>query len=149
MLDDLTARPYIIRALYEWCIDKELTPHLLIQWTKNKDNHILGKYAVNNRVIINISPLAVKNLVIGDTAIDLTARFDDVAVDLSIPHEQIIAVYTKESEQYIAFPKPVAPTKVVTDESPPKKGKPNNGKSNTTAKGNTSKRKPPSPLSVV
>lgn len=112
MLNDLSARSYIIQSLYQWCLDKGYTPHLLVQWDGREDNKVLEQYTVNNQVILNISPVSVKDLVINDKGVNFSARFSGKIVNIYLHYEEIITIFSKETEQYIAFPKIVTPVLV-------------------------------------
>ncbi len=105
MLNDLSARFYVIQSLYQWCLDKGHTPHLLIEWNKREDNSVLEQYVVSDRVILNISPVSVKDLNIEEKGVSFTARFSNKVINIQLYYQEIIAIYAKETDQYFAFPK--------------------------------------------
>lgn len=100
MLSDETAKPYFLRAVYEWCIDHKHAPYLL---TKACDNMPEG-LAKNGRAVFNISPEAVCRLLIADTAVSFTARFSGRAQDILLAMEDILAIYESDGGKGLFFP---------------------------------------------
>lgn len=98
-----SSRPYIIRALYEWIVDNNCTPYILV------DAHVQGvevpQQYVNKdgQIILNIAPSALKDLFIGLEAISFSARFGGVPFDLFIPCGAVLGIYARENGQGMMF----------------------------------------------
>lgn len=98
-----SSRPYIIRALYEWIVDNNCTPYILV------DAHIQGvevpQQYVNKdgQIILNIAPSALKDLSIGLEAISFSARFGGVPFNLFIPCAAVLGIYARENGQGMMF----------------------------------------------
>ena len=79
-----SSRPYLVRALYEWIVDNGCTPHVLV------DAHVPGvevpqQYVKNGQIVLNVSPTAVADLVIGNEDMRFRGRFGGIAVDVVAP----------------------------------------------------------------
>ncbi len=107
-------RPYLIRALYQWILDNNLTPHLLVD-ARRKDAELPIAYVQDGKIVLNIAPSAVRGLVIGNDRISFGARFGGVAMDVSVPVEAVIGIYARENGRGMLFPE---------DEEPPPDGSP-------------------------
>ena len=97
-----SSRPYLIRAIYQWIADNGMTPHLLV------DVGIEGvvvpvEHVQNGKIILNIAPMAISGLVLGDTEVTFNARFSGKSQGLYIPVEAVLAVYAKENGQGMMF----------------------------------------------
>lgn len=97
-----SSRPYLLRAMYEWIVDNGMTPHLLVD-TSNDRVIIPRQYEEDGRIVLNISPTAVQSLDIGNEALNFDARFDGDAMDVFVPMEYILAIYTRENGQGMLF----------------------------------------------
>ncbi|AGA90430.1 stringent starvation protein B [Thioflavicoccus mobilis 8321] len=96
-------RPYLIRALYEWILDNELTPHLLVD-ARRKDAELPVAYVQDGKIVLNISPSAVRGLVIGNERITFGARFGGQAMNISAPVDAVIGIYARENGNGMLFP---------------------------------------------
>ena len=82
-------RPYLIRALYEWLVDNDLTPYLLVD--ANRDSvHVPERYVEDGRIVLNVSPNAVRDLTLGNELIAFEARFGGAAFAISLPPEAVL-----------------------------------------------------------
>jgi stringent starvation protein B len=101
-LDSLSTRPYLIRALYEWCTDNGLTPYVAVA----VDDTVLvpREYVKNNEIVLNISFDATSSLKLGNDFIEFKARFAGSARDIMVPISNVIAIYARENGQGMAFP---------------------------------------------
>ena len=97
-----SSRPYLLRAMYEWIVDNGMTPHVLVD-TSNDRVMIPRQYEEDGRIVLNISPTAVQSLDIGNEALNFDARFDGNAMDVFVPMEYILAIYTRENGQGMLF----------------------------------------------
>lgn len=95
-------RPYIIRALYEWITDNQLTPHLLIN-AEAEGVQVPERAIAQNKVVLNIDPGAVEGLELGNEWLLFDTRFAGVKEEICIPVEAVMAVYARENGQGMMF----------------------------------------------
>lgn len=97
----VSTKPYLIRAIHEWCVDQGLTPHIAVVI----DRHVIVPtgYARDGQIILNLSPDATSQLVIGNETITFQARFGGKAHALLVPIANVIAVYAAQNGQGMAF----------------------------------------------
>jgi stringent starvation protein B len=100
-MKNLSSKPYLIRALYEWCVDSGFTPYLAVKI--NERTRVPMNYVRNGEIILNISEDATRNLTLGKDFIQFSARFDGVSRELSIPLDAISGIFAKESGQGLFF----------------------------------------------
>ncbi|QIK37047.1 ClpXP protease specificity-enhancing factor [Caldichromatium japonicum] len=103
-----SSKPYLIRAIYEWILDNQMTPHLLVD-VHFPQTRVPLEFATDGRIVLNIAPSAVRGLVIGNEWIEFSARFGGVARDVLIPTEAVIGIFTRENNQGMFFPEPEYP----------------------------------------
>ena len=115
-----SSRPYIMRALYEWIVDNECTPYVLV------DASVQGvvvpeQYVKDDQIVLNISPDAVVDLNISNNAVAFNGRFGGVATDVYVPITSVVGIYARENGQGMVFdPEESAEP---PDDNPPKPGK--------------------------
>ena len=98
-----STRPYLIRAIYDWACDNNLTPHLLVDATG--DNVSVPENFVTDGVItLNISLSSVRGLELGDEWVLFSARFAGSEMNIEVPVKAVQAIYAKENGQGIFFP---------------------------------------------
>jgi stringent starvation protein B len=95
-------RPYLIRALYEWIADNNLTPHILVN-AELPNVEVPQNYVHDGRIVINISPSAVRNLQLGNDSIEFSGRFAGTPHDIYIPSIAVMAIYARENGQGMVF----------------------------------------------
>jgi stringent starvation protein B len=95
-------RPYLIRALYDWLTDNDLTPYLLVDATRD-DVHVPEDYIEDGRIVLNISPTAVRDLALGNEQISFSARFGGREREIFVPPEAVLGVYSRENQQGMLF----------------------------------------------
>ncbi|KOR32643.1 hypothetical protein TI05_06010 [Achromatium sp. WMS3] len=95
-------RPYLLRAMYEWLVDNDQTPHLLID-TSERRMSIPRQFVNNDRIVLNIGPNAVRSLVMGNDIISFAARFGGVLTEVSVPPPAILSIYAKETGLGMVF----------------------------------------------
>ncbi|PHM36103.1 stringent starvation protein B [Xenorhabdus innexi] len=100
-------RPYLLRAHYEWLLDNDLTPHIVVDVTQYGVN-VPMEYAQEGQIILNIAPRAVGNLELADDEVRFNARFGGVARQVSVPMSAVIAVYARENGAGMMFEPEVA-----------------------------------------
>ncbi len=103
-----STRPYLIRALYEWCTDNGLTPYVAVQ--VDDGVQVPREYVKDGEIVLNISFDATSALELGNEFIAFSARFAGKAREIMIPVDRVIAIYARENGQGMAFPRPVAQT---------------------------------------
>lgn len=96
-------KPYLIRAIYEWIVDNQCTPHLLVDATL-PDVSVPQDFTQDGRIILNIAPGAVQELSLANQAASFSARFGGVAHDIYVPCQAVLAVYARENGEGIMFP---------------------------------------------
>jgi stringent starvation protein B len=105
-LDATSTRPYLIRALYEWCTDNGFTPYVAV--LVDDTVQVPREYVKNNEIVLNISFGATSSLKLGNDFIEFKARFGGSAREIHVPIGRVIAIYARENGQGMAFPAPVA-----------------------------------------
>lgn len=103
-----SSKPYLIRAIYEWILDNQMTPHLVVD-ANYPDTRVPMEFVDEGRLVLNIAPGAVRGLVIGNDWIEFNARFSGVARDILVPSEAVIGIFTRENGQGMVFPEPHYP----------------------------------------
>ncbi len=96
-----STKPYLIRSIYDWCIDSGFTPFLSVKAPIGLD--IPQEYIKNGEIIFNISAKAVQGLNINNESIAFSARFNGISRDLDIPLDAVKGIFAKEINQGIAF----------------------------------------------
>jgi len=99
-----STRPYLIRALHDWCTDNGFTPYLAVY--VDRSVQVPLEYVKNNEIVLNVSFEATSQLQLGNEFIEFKARFGGVARDISVPVDHVIAIYARENGQGMAFPVP-------------------------------------------
>jgi stringent starvation protein B len=97
-----STRPYLIRALYEWCTDNGFTPYVAVR--VDDSVQVPREYVKNGEIVLNISMDATSSLKLGNELIEFKARFAGVARDIMVPVGRVIAIYARENGQGMAFP---------------------------------------------
>jgi len=99
-----STRPYLIRALHDWCTDNGFTPYLAVY--VDQTVQVPREYVKNNEIVLNVSFDATSQLQLGNEFIEFKARFGGVARDIAVPVDHVIAIYARENGQGMAFPVP-------------------------------------------
>ena len=97
-----SSRPYLIRAMYQWIVDNAMTPHLLI------DAGVEGcvvpvEHIQEGKIVLNIAPMSISGLVLGDEDITFSARFSGKSQSIYVPVESVLAIYARENGQGMMF----------------------------------------------
>ena len=122
MNEPASTKPYLVRAIYEWCTDNGYTPYVAV--VVDEHTRVPMAHVRSGEIVLNISALATHRLQMTNSELTFTARFSGVAEDLWVPMTQIAAIYAKETGHGMAFevPKPPAVQEGVDDppeDSPP------------------------------
>lgn len=105
--DTPSTRPYLIRALYEWCTENGFSPYLAVQ--VDASVRVPMDHVKNGEIVLNISFDATSGMQLGNEFIEFKARFGGVAREIVIPVSHVTAIYARENGQGMAFPAPAAP----------------------------------------
>jgi stringent starvation protein B len=100
-VNETSTKPYLLRALYEWCVDNGFTPYVSV--VVDAATRVPPEYVRNGEIVLNIGPLAANRLKMGNETIDFSARFGGVAKDLTIPVAQVAALYARENGHGMSF----------------------------------------------
>ncbi len=117
-LDSSSTRPYLIRALYEWCTDNGFTPYVAV--LVDDSVQVPREYVKNGEIVLNISYDATSALKLGNDYIEFKARFAGVARDIFVPIGRVLAIYARENGQGMAFPVGDAPVQQASGSAGPK-----------------------------
>lgn len=98
----LPSQPYLLRAIYEWIVDNEMTPYVLVN-AQNDDVHVPVQYVDNGKIVLNIAPRAVSRLELGNDEIVFSARFSGNPTEVCFPVNSVMAIYAKENGQGMVF----------------------------------------------
>jgi stringent starvation protein B len=101
-LESTSTRPYLIRALYDWCTDNGLTPYVAV--LVDDSVQVPREYVKNGEIVLNISFDATSSLKLGNDFIEFKARFAGSAREIMVPVNRVIAIYARENGQGMAFP---------------------------------------------
>ena len=101
-----STRPYLIRALHEWCSDNGFTPYLAV--AVDASVQVPREFVQNNEIVLNTSYDATSNLHLGNDFVEFKARFGGAAREVIVPVDHVIAIYARENGQGMAFPHPPA-----------------------------------------
>ena len=107
-------RPYLLRALYEWIADNGMTPHLLVDASKD-GVQVPASSVKDGRVVLNIAPRAVAHLAIDNHEVRFMARFGGVSQSVLVPVGAVLAIYAQETGQGMMLPEDGA---MLPDDSP-------------------------------
>lgn len=100
-MTDLSMRPYLIRAIYEWCVDNGFTPYLAVRVDEHTE--VPRAHVKNGEIVLNLSADAVRNLLMGNEMITCTGRFGGVSFNLMAPVVAVIGIFAKETGQGLVF----------------------------------------------
>ena len=99
-----STRPYLIRALHDWCTDNGFTPYLAVH--VDRSVQVPMEYVKNNEIVLNVGFEATSGLKLGNDFIEFRARFGGMARDILVPVDHVVAIYARENGQGMAFPMP-------------------------------------------
>jgi stringent starvation protein B len=99
-----STRPYLIRALHDWCNDNGFTPYVTV--FVDETVQVPLEYVKNNEIVLNISFEATTGLKLGNDLVEFKARFGGTPRAISVPMDRVIAIYARENGQGMAFPMP-------------------------------------------
>ena len=133
-MSEQSAKPYLIRAICEWCADNSLTPYLAVK--VNSQTRVPAAYVKNGEIVLNISSGATRRLTIDNERVQFTARFNGVSQEVSVPVATVSGIFAKETGYGFAFTvtadpvtsldaatAPVEPPSPTDDKKPRNRGK--------------------------
>jgi stringent starvation protein B len=97
-----STRPYLIRALYEWCTDNGFTPYVAVK--VDQTVQVPREYVQGGEIVLNVSYDATSSLKLGNEFIEFKARFGGQPRDIMVPVGRVMAIYARENGQGMAFP---------------------------------------------
>jgi stringent starvation protein B len=100
-MSEQAAKPYLIRAICEWCADNGLTPYLAVK--VNAQTRVPAAYVKNGEIVLNISAGATRRLTIDNERVQFTARFNGVSQEVSVPVATVSGIFAKETGYGFAF----------------------------------------------
>jgi stringent starvation protein B len=115
-----STRPYLIRALHDWCTDNGFTPYIAVH--VDAAVQVPQEYVKNSEIVLNVGFEATSGLKLGNEAIEFKARFGGQAREIVVPVDHVVAIYARENGQGMAFPVPSAPSSVGPTVLPPTEG---------------------------
>ncbi len=98
-----STRPYLIRALHEWCVDNGFTPYVTV--LVDHTVQVPREFVKDGEIVLNIGFEATTGLKLGNEFMEFKARFGGVVRDIFVPMEQIMAIFARENGQGMAFPR--------------------------------------------
>src|SRR5689334_4536937 len=99
-----STRPYLIRALHDWCTDNGFTPYIAV--FVDAGVQVPTEYVKNNEIVLNVGFEATSGLKLGNELIEFKARFGGTAREIVVPVDHVVAIYARENGQGMAFPVP-------------------------------------------
>ncbi len=100
-MPETSTKPYLLRALYEWCTDNGYTPYIVV--VVDASTRVPAEFVKNGEIVLNISFEATGNLKIDNDFIHFKARFGGVAREIEVPVSNVSAIYARENGQGMAF----------------------------------------------
>lgn len=97
-----SSRPYLIRALNDWINDNNLTPHMVVD-AGAAGVVVPRQFVENGKIVLNINPSAVRDLMLGNDAICFSARFSGTPMQVTVPVTAVLALYARENGQGMVF----------------------------------------------
>jgi stringent starvation protein B len=105
-MSETSTKPYLLRAIYEWCADNGYTPHIAV--VVDKRTRVPMEFVKNGEIVLNIGFSATSGLKMDNDWITFSARFGGVSRDLAIPVDNVVAIYARENGQGMGFEAPAA-----------------------------------------
>jgi stringent starvation protein B len=116
-MSELSTKPYLIRAIYEWCADSSFTPYLSVKVDQN--TRVPLEYVKNGEIVLSMSQQATRNLTIGNELVQFSARFNGVSREITIPIYAVLGVFARENGRGVFFGPEAAPEQATTQTPSP------------------------------
>ncbi len=101
-MQEISTKPYLLRALYEWCTDNGYTPHIAVR--VDNQTRVPRQFVRDNEIVLNISFEATSQLQMGNEWVEFSARFSGKSHKIEVPVANVLAIYARENGQGMAFP---------------------------------------------
>jgi stringent starvation protein B len=111
-----STRPYLIRALHDWCTDNGFTPYLAVH--VDATVQVPMEHVKNNEIVLNVGFEATSGLKLGNEFVEFAARFGGLARNIVVPVDHVVAIYARENGQGMAFPVPTEASTAAASKSP-------------------------------
>lgn len=128
-MSEQSAKPYLIRAICEWCGDNSLTPFLAVK--VNEQTRVPAAYVKNGEIVLNVSTAATRKLTIDNEWVQFTARFNGASQEVAVPMAAVSGIFAKETGYGFAFNAPSDPVTSLASATAPReadKGEAKDGK---------------------
>jgi stringent starvation protein B len=112
-MSEQSAKPYLVRALYEWCVEQGYTPYLAVR--VNSKTRVPVDYVKNGEIVLNVSPIATHKLTMDNEWTLFNARFNGVTQEIAVPFSAVVGIFAKETGYGMGFQPEVEAN---TDEQP-------------------------------
>ena len=117
-MSEQSAKPYLIRAICEWCGDNALTPYLAVK--VNGETRVPAAFVKNGEIVLNVSTTATRKLTMDNEWIQFTARFNGSSQEVSVPMSAVSGIFAKETGYGFAFNSPADPVASLTAATAPR-----------------------------
>ena len=129
-MEPVSTKPYLLRAIYEWCADQGFTPYIAV--TVDARTRVPMAYVKDGSIVLNIGPDASNQLHMGNDVVTFQARFNGQVQAISVPVDNVAAIYARENGQGMGFEvtagagrdAPLEPAPTAPDEPPPEPPRP-------------------------
>lgn len=111
-------KPYLIRAVYEWLMDNNLTPYMLVD-ADNPDTILPMEFVEDGKIVLNVGGSAIQNLLLGNDLIEFNARFSGKPMHIVAPVRAILAIYARENGRGMTFDPSDEPSDLAPPPAPP------------------------------
>ena len=101
MTKEISTKPYLIRGIYEWCVDCGYTPYLSVSVTNGC--RVPMEFVKNNEIVLNLSPSATRNLKIDNYRVHFSARFNGVSREVPVPIGAVAGIFARENSEGLLF----------------------------------------------
>jgi stringent starvation protein B len=112
-----STKPYLIRAIHEWCSDSNLTPYISVK--VDAATRVPMEHVKNGEIVLNVAYDATHKLTIGNDSIQFAARFSGVSRECSIPIEAVLGIFARENGQGLFFAQEAAPAEAAASSGAP------------------------------
>lgn len=100
-MSEISTKPYLLRAIYEWCTDNGYTPYIAV-WVDER-TRVPHEYVKDGEIVLNVSAVATGGLTMANDYIQFNARFGGIPRDIVVPVDNVLAIYARENGQGMAF----------------------------------------------
>ena len=142
-MSEQSAKPYLVRAICEWCADNGLTPYLAVK--VSPQTRVPTSFVKNGEIVLNVSATATRKLTIDNEWIQFSARFNGASQEVAVPMNAVSGIFAKETGYGFAFNSPQDPVASLATATAPREPE----KAAPSKDGNGAKRKRPPHLQII